>query len=658
MYRISGTKKIPKGKAATYGYKTYEADTLSEMSNYMNTHAVIPCVVEGGHRLRNNVVEILPWIRLDVDVKGEAKKIDKALKKVEYIKKPSTNNDKHPYKWHYFIPVDNVSQNYDEYKLQYFKFLAEHKIELHDKSLASVVQNTNPYKGDVKDADAKTTHNIGRRWVAPKVKAPKKIERKEKQSDIPKDEIKKMLSRVDPDCSYAEWLQVGFALYDWCPKKGLKMFDKWSKKSDKYDGTTEDKWDDFSKNASGEVSIGTLVHMAMGEKQPEVDELFKSEVGSVKPKKSLTKKEKKKLKKEKEKKKAEFSLLDIEGVMNDEELARQANEVSLSEGLLAEGYHTILYGESGSNKTTVSAWAVTETLKEFPNKICQFWAFDSDRIHNNAIYEYTKEQEVVDRLLFITGKNSDYFKEYYDEARELEQDLSDLIIVIDTYKFVTADVNNKNANKTVLHEIKKLQTLGATILTLAHSNKDGVKFSGTAELSQDSDGMLLIKREKDETTGDITTTIKPDGRVRFGVPSGGITLMSNGNGVVGMQYHKKILDSLTRIENKFDSTANEDIFDEVEKKKKDLDVKQRLNEVADKKYLDLLVDIIKHLKKKKHIKPLKSTIKAEAKSEGMPDRKIDSLLLEYTGIYWTSERYTRKGGGTETRLYKLIKRKD
>ena len=50
-----------------------------------------------------------------------------ALKKVFYIKKPSTSHEKYPYKWHYLIPIENVTQNYDGYKLQYHKFLADHK---------------------------------------------------------------------------------------------------------------------------------------------------------------------------------------------------------------------------------------------------------------------------------------------------------------------------------------------------------------------------------------------------------------------------------------------------------------------------------------------------------------------------------------------------
>ena len=214
--------------------------------------------------------------------------------------------------------------------------------------------------------------------------------------------------------------------------RGFKLFDKWSKQSDKYDGTTPlNKWDDFQNNAQGDITVWTLVHMAYGEKLPEPTSLFKKEEGSVRP---LTKKEKKKKKKEEKKKKKEYDLLRIEGVMDDKELARQANEVTLFEGLMAEGYHTILYGASGSNKTTISAWACVEMLKEHKDKIVQFWAFDSDRIHNNEIYKYIRDNNMTDRFLLIVNNTAQGFKDHYEMAIENKTDMSNVVIVIDSYR--------------------------------------------------------------------------------------------------------------------------------------------------------------------------------------------------------------------------------
>jgi len=238
--KISGTKKIPKDKAATFGFKLFETDSKKEFIKYINTHAIVPVVLKKGHRKTENVKEILPFIRLDVDTKGMSKKVEKALKKCAYFKKPSVSNirlDK-KYKWHYIIPILNVSQNYDEYKLQYHKFLVEFGIDSEwvDMSLQSPVQNMNP-AGE--KGIKLTEYHKGKVWEAPKVSIPKRPKNKKKYSKLSKDEVKRILSRLTihvprdssgnripgkPGMGYKEFLAIGMALYDWCPKRGYKLY--------------------------------------------------------------------------------------------------------------------------------------------------------------------------------------------------------------------------------------------------------------------------------------------------------------------------------------------------------------------------------------------------------------------------------------------------
>ena len=47
-YKISGTSKIPKQKAATRGYKPFETDSADEFIEYLNTHAVLPSELKNG----------------------------------------------------------------------------------------------------------------------------------------------------------------------------------------------------------------------------------------------------------------------------------------------------------------------------------------------------------------------------------------------------------------------------------------------------------------------------------------------------------------------------------------------------------------------------------------------------------------------------------
>ena len=158
-FKISGTTKIPRDKkSATFGYKVFETDSMKKFVNFINTHATCPATFKKGHRNNKNIEEVHGWFRIDVDVKGMDKKVSKKLNKAKilYIKKPSTNNDKDSFKWHYLIPVENISQNLDEYKLQYQKFLISLNIDTEwvDMSLNKPVQNMNPYKHGKEPEDA------------------------------------------------------------------------------------------------------------------------------------------------------------------------------------------------------------------------------------------------------------------------------------------------------------------------------------------------------------------------------------------------------------------------------------------------------------------------------------------------------------------------
>ena len=269
-YRISGSDRTTKEKGTTFGYKLFETDSEKKFIKYVSTHAICPAVFKKGHRLVDNITEILPFIRLDVDVKGMDKKVQKALRnsKLAFIKKPSVSNIEKGknYKWHYIIPISNVSQNYDEYKLQYYKFLVDCNIDTAwvDMSLASVVQNMN---AGGKQGVKITTPSKGKIWEAPKVKAPKKpkIEaRKLKGKELKAQygQAKDKLKSLNPNMMYPRWIEVGMALHTTFGDTGFKIFNKWSKGSDKYDAKyINDQWLDFDKTSNGDITLGTLFGM-------------------------------------------------------------------------------------------------------------------------------------------------------------------------------------------------------------------------------------------------------------------------------------------------------------------------------------------------------------------------------------------------------------
>lgn len=66
------------------------------------------------------------------------------------------------------------------------------------------------------------------------------------------------LSYINPDCDYDTWIKIGMALHE--EGKPFELWDEWSGKGDKYDGTTSFHWNSFNKG--GGVTYGTIVALA------------------------------------------------------------------------------------------------------------------------------------------------------------------------------------------------------------------------------------------------------------------------------------------------------------------------------------------------------------------------------------------------------------
>jgi len=72
------------------------------------------------------------------------------------------------------------------------------------------------------------------------------------------DDIKDMLSYIDPDSNYDDWYQIGMALHSY--NVPFTIWDQWSQAGSKYvQGETISKWNSFK---SSGVTIGSLVHHA------------------------------------------------------------------------------------------------------------------------------------------------------------------------------------------------------------------------------------------------------------------------------------------------------------------------------------------------------------------------------------------------------------
>lgn len=81
--------------------------------------------------------------------------------------------------------------------------------------------------------------------------------------DITMDDLREMLSYIDPDVSYDEWIRVGMALHHGTMGDGFDLWDAWSSKGSKYDAQSslEKHWHSFGKSANP-AGVGTLIYYA------------------------------------------------------------------------------------------------------------------------------------------------------------------------------------------------------------------------------------------------------------------------------------------------------------------------------------------------------------------------------------------------------------
>lgn len=628
-FKISGTKRIPKKKAATYGYRPIIFRDNVKIVGFLNTHSIIACEVKGGHRLRNNVKEIYPWIRLDVDKKGEDKKIDRALKKIMYIKKPSTSHAKYPYKWHYYIPIKNVSQDYNAYKLQYHKFLADFKINLSDKSLASVVQNTNPMG---KAGIALTYVNKGKIWVAPTLAVPKRKKLKEKHSEISKSEVKKLLKKLDPNMEYSKWLKVGFALYDWCPKRGLKLYDEWSKGGDSYDGTTYDKWDDFENNSSGDVTIASIIRFAHGEKV-DATSTFKKEKGNITQKFENELKKKQKVKKRKLKKIAKAKSIDdlfYNLHMQDKDYKKIEDQRYLLPGFIPDGGFGVFAGKESSGKSWVSFHISGKILKKHEKKKVMFFDIDSGAIYTKKRVTHLMAK-FGDRFKYYSqhkGVNSDNLTTQLDKASTF--DLTDYIIIVDSLVGMTGGkINGADDVKPVLNIMESLRNAGATVVLIHHLNKTG-DYAGSFAIAGSVDFMYGVTKDNEI----ITLDLKKDRGVY------------ESHTIKIKQYNKAEGENIPYI-----SAESLNAKDE-------LKTKQNEQRVKDDETISYILTTLRDIKIR-GLRATKSMVYVEVSKEfGVGKRIITRVLHRYEGEFWKSKvSNLNNHGGRPSVIYKALNKK-
>ena len=183
--------------------------------------------------------------------------------------------------------------------------------------------------------------------------------------------------------------------------------------------------------------------------------------------------------------------------------------------ILPRGFHIIIYGAAGSGKTTIVLHLMKELLEKHGEAEVYYLYLDG-QLGMAATYEqHIEEVGLNDRYSIITDGTADELMIVIEDLVSESKNPENIVIVLDTLKYLNPDIISKSNNAKVLHRIKALTGKGATFISLHHTNKDGENFAGTAEIEQDSDALLKLVTMDGEEEHTKVSTLKEGGRVRY-----------------------------------------------------------------------------------------------------------------------------------------------
>ncbi len=202
--------------------------------------------------------------------------------------------------------------------------------------------------------------------------------------------------------------------------------------------------------------------------------------------------------------------------MNREERERALHMVFFIANLIPRGYHIILYGAAGSGKTTIVLHLCHDIVSNH-NDVEIFYLYLDGQLGMGAQYETHLEKEGLDeRYNILTRGTAEQALDLIEKVVQSgEKKPEDIVVVLDTLKYLNPNINNKDANVKAMQRIKQLTVKGITVISLHHTNKDGENFAGTADIEQDGDAMLKIETARGGDEHSRISTIKEGGRVRY-----------------------------------------------------------------------------------------------------------------------------------------------
>jgi predicted ATP-dependent serine protease len=396
------------------------------------------------------------------------------------------------------------------------------------------------------------------------------------------EQIDELLFYITPDCSFEEWIRIGMAIHHETDGEGFQLWDKWSSEGKKYPGkdTLIGHWKSFENKPNG-VTIGTLIFYA---KENGYDVNLKENI----PAKYVAKNS--------------FDILDSYA-MTDKKCEEFKNTKYIIDGLIVEKYHTYISGPAGGGKTTVFLHMGFEMAEK--DYTVYFIYLDGALSMAAEVHEEIKRRALNARYKLLIDATIEDCKKVMKEFIVNKADLSKTVFILDTFKYLTKDINNKRFNQEAMHFIKGLRNLGATFISLGHTNKNGENHSGTAEIEQDSDALLRIDATRD--ANEVICTIQRGGRCRCDIQE------------KSFKFTAGDVMSVEETDNPF----------ELQEKKKII-----AQEAKDKEFIDEVVQILTN-----NPNMLQKDLVAELMDNlGTAKNKVLALLDTYNNRFWTRSK--------------------
>ncbi len=315
-------------------------------------------------------------------------------------------------------------------------------------------------------------------------------------------DIQDILSYLNPDMSYQDWINIGMALH--AGGYDVSLWEAWSMRGNKHTaGECQNKW--YSFNGAGGVSLGTLVHMAQN--------------AGWRPEQPFT--EDSKVDKNRKKKAPPLKTIHWSKL---HELPKRRY---LIKGILDEGASSVVYGASNSGKTLFAL--------DMACHIAFGWSWQNKKIKKGSVIYIAGEGGlgiserleafrkhhgldnfgdiyVIPQALILTGEN-----DYLENFITLIKDIPNIkLIIIDTLARSMGD-GDENYAGDMGQFIQNCDSIRlrtrAHVMVIHHTGKDeskGARGSSALKaaidteihISQD-DGIIKgeVKKQRDGKTG-------------------------------------------------------------------------------------------------------------------------------------------------------------